>query len=340
VSASAWLRRSLVALRSGARVCATRARGGRCPVSVTFILTHRCDFACSHCNIPLAAGEEMTTREVCGAIDELAACGMCRASFSGGEALLRPDALAILRHARSRGLTTSLNTNGWQAADLMDELAPVLDMLVVSLEGSPERHDRRRRPGSHARAVRTLEEARRRAVPTSVLAVLAERDEAAVDEVLDVARRVGCWAYFQPAQVDCFSRDAGLDASLGPDFCRRLARRLRRARRAGLPVGNSHGYLARLERAPRFGDCAGCNAGRFFATLMPDGVFVPCHLVSRAAVSRDGRRLGFGRAFQEMPRPGAGPGCTISPYVESDLIFALDPGAAWAALHRLSGPPR
>ena len=114
-----------------------------------------------------------------------------------------------------------------------------------------------------------------------------------------------------------------------------LAGDLKRARGAGRPVGASPGFLERLERGPDFGDCGRCNAGIYFGTVMPDGTVVPCHLVSGEARYPNGRIAGFARAFQEMPHPSAGPGCAISPYQESDLIFGLDPRAIASAIARL-----
>src|SRR4051812_17409473 len=105
--------RALPIVRSGLLFSAAKLTGRRLPFSITFILTHRCNFQCDYCDIPAAAGIEMTEAQFRAAIDELAAAGMARASFSGGEALIRSDATAIIKHARSLGLSTSLNTNGW-----------------------------------------------------------------------------------------------------------------------------------------------------------------------------------------------------------------------------------
>src|SRR4029078_11201019 len=121
-------------LRSALRLGAARAAGRRLPYSISFILTHRCNFQCDYCDIPAAAGAEMTAAEVCAAIDDLTAAGLARASFSGGEALLRPDATEILAHAKARGLFTSLNTNGWLVERRIDALAGALDMMVISID--------------------------------------------------------------------------------------------------------------------------------------------------------------------------------------------------------------
>jgi MoaA/NifB/PqqE/SkfB family radical SAM enzyme len=323
--------------RRAVRLGVARATSRPLPFSMTFILTHRCNFQCDYCDIPAAAGEEMSAEEFRRAIDELADAGMQRASFSGGEALLRRDAIDIIRHAHARGLTTSLNSNAWLARDRIDLLAGVLDMLVVSLDGPETVHDLvRRRRGSYERVVATLEAARTRGLATATITVLSRENLGVVDEVLALARRHGFWAYFQPAYEDCFAHSRGLDASLGPRIYADVAARLGRARAERFPVGASPGYLERLARGPAFGDCTRCHAGRYFGTVMPDGVVVPCHLTSRDHAYANGRDVGFARAFLEMPRPKPGPGCAISPYQESDLIFGLDVRAIGAAVKRLS----
>ena len=308
------------------------------PFSTTFILTHRCNFRCAYCDIPDAAGDEMSTAEFCRAIDELAAIGLARASFSGGEALLRRDAVAIIRHAHARGLTTSLNSNAWLTESRLDDLDGALDMLVISLDGTEDTHDLvRGRRGSFARVMKVLDAARARGIATATITVLSHQNLDVVDRVLALAARHGFFAYFQPAYTDCFEHRAGLDPALGSRVLADISDQLRRAKAAGLPVGASEGFLQRLERGPAFGDCSTCTAGRYFATVMPDGTMVPCHLVSHDKPYPNGRTMGFGAAFQALPRDKRGPGCAISPYQESDLIFGLDARAIAAAARRLAG---
>jgi MoaA/NifB/PqqE/SkfB family radical SAM enzyme len=326
----------LRAARSGARLLAARARGAPLPYSVTFILTHRCNFRCAYCDIPDAAGDEMSTAEFCGAIDQLAEAGMARASFSGGEALLRPDAVDIIAHARKRGMVTSLNTNAWLTAQKLDVLAPLLDMLVVSLDAPDAAHDAvRRREGSLKRVLEVVKLARERNLPLATITVLGPWNLGRVEDILSLAAREKFWAYFQPAYSDCFAHEQGLHPSFAPAVFEDLAERLAAAKERGLPVGASTGYLERLKRGPSFGDCASCQAGRYFATVLPDGQVVPCHLVSRATRYPNGRALGFARAFFALPEHKRGPGCAISPYQESDLIFRLDPRAIADAVRRL-----
>lgn len=329
-------RKSLPVASKTLRLGLSMARRKSLPYSITFILTHRCNFQCDYCDIPQAAAGEMSTDEFRGAIDELAAAGMARASFSGGEALIRSDALDIIAHAHEKGLLTSLNTNGWFTLRHIQSLAKNLDMLVLSLDGPHESHDLvRKKKGSYGRVIETIEQARGLGLAVATISVLNHANLHIIDDVLKLADQYGFWAYFQPAYSDCFAHTGGLDPALNTMVLEKLAAELRGARALGRNVGASPGFLKRLERGPHFGDCATCNAGRYFATVMPDGSVVPCHLVSREQLYPNGRSMGFARAFEMLPHPSAGPGCAISPYQESDLIFSLDPQAIAAAISRL-----
>lgn len=323
-----------IPLVRSARLAAALASGRRLPFSVTFILTNRCNYRCGYCDIPGQESEELSTAEIRGAIDELVVAGMARASFSGGEPLLRPDAVELIRHAHGHGLFTSLNTNGWLTCERLPELACALDMIMVSLDGPAEIHDRvRGRRGAHERAVQSLVRARELGIATSSIAVLGPWNFDHLDEILEQGRRLGTWTYVQPAYETCFGPTERLHPMFDAEKLRALADRLEEFRRRGYPIGASSGFLARLRRGPRFSDCARCAAGRYFASVLPDGRMVPCHQTSGAA-SASGRDDGYVAAFRRLARPVGGEGCAISPYQESDLIFSLHPGAIGAALRR------
>ena len=316
-----------------ARLALSLARGRQQPYSIVFVLTNRCNFRCDYCDIPAAAGAEMSTDEFRAAISELAQAGMGRAAFGGGEALLRPDAVDLIEHAKAQGCFTSLNSNGWTTERWLDRLAGCLDMLVVSLDGPDSVHDVvRRKRGSYDRVIRVIQEARRRGIAVATISVIGPWNEDRVEEILALASTHGFWSYFQPAYVDCFAHDSGLHPGIDPAMLNRLADQLSAAI-GHAPVGSSPGFFERLRAAPRFGDCSRCTAGRYFATVMPDGLMVPCHLTMGQGGYLNGREVGFTRAFLEMPRP-SGPGCAISPYNESDLIFSLDARAVIAAVRR------
>jgi pyrroloquinoline quinone biosynthesis protein E len=311
------------------------ASGQRVPLSVTLVLTHRCDLACDHCDIRLDARSELDAGSWKMVLEHLSALGMRRASFSGGEATLRPDLPALVAHAKSLGLTTSLNTNAWTLRDHLGSLLPFLDMLVVSLDGSAEVHDARRgRAGAFARALEALRIARQAGICTASITALGRDDLHLVDGILGLARDLGFWAFFQPNQQSCLDARMGLVTGFDARMKNELASLLAHAKSRGLPVGASAAYLRRLRRPGARNSCARCRAGRAFATILPDGTLVPCHLMARAGTHPSVLLGGPRAAWRSLPEVRDGPGCFISPYLELDEIFRFNPRAIAAALKR------
>jgi radical SAM protein with 4Fe4S-binding SPASM domain len=63
-------------------------------------------------------------------------------SLFGGEPLLYPDILPLVREIKARGLTCTIITNGGRLEPLAEELvASGIDSIAVSIDGPPERHD-------------------------------------------------------------------------------------------------------------------------------------------------------------------------------------------------------
>jgi len=120
------------------------------PLRVYWELTRACDLACRHCRaeaIPNRDPEELTTIEGFRLLDQLAEFGTPapHVILTGGDALKRPDFLALAKHGVAAGLpvsvapsATALLTRGkiWALK------AAGVGAMSLSLDGSnPERHD-------------------------------------------------------------------------------------------------------------------------------------------------------------------------------------------------------
>jgi MoaA/NifB/PqqE/SkfB family radical SAM enzyme len=75
-------------------------------------------------------------------------------SLFGGEPLLYPDILPLVREIKKRSLTCTIITNGWRLESCARELVEAgIDSIAVSIDGPPEVHDRiRGKQGSFERA--------------------------------------------------------------------------------------------------------------------------------------------------------------------------------------------
>lgn len=170
------------------------------PLLGTLIVTYRCDLDCAMCDLPSRGdrGRELDEGGLRGVLDAFKDLGVLGVGITGGEPLLRPDTIDVIRHGSRRGLLMHLNTNGTlvteETASALAEAG--LASVNVSLDGpDAETHDRLRgRPGSFARVLRAA--ARLAAVPrrpyrVALTCALGPENADRVDALLERARDLG-----------------------------------------------------------------------------------------------------------------------------------------------------
>jgi MoaA/NifB/PqqE/SkfB family radical SAM enzyme len=111
------------------------------PVVAHLIPVRRCNLSCTYCNEYDKVSDPVPTSEMQQRIDRLAALRTSVVTFSGGEPMLHPDLDSLLRHIRSRGMISSLITNGYfLTAQRIQKLNTAgLEYLQISIDNvSPD----------------------------------------------------------------------------------------------------------------------------------------------------------------------------------------------------------
>lgn len=315
-------------LRTAGGVLRSKLLGTPVPVAITLALTYRCNLRCRYCQIWKAAGEELSTRQVLTALDELREAGMVRLGLTGGEPLLRPDLDVIVAHARELGLFTTVFTNG----ALVDQHVPTmrrLDAVLVSLDGPREIHDEARGRGAHAAAMHAIEVLTRAGVPVWTNTVLTGRNLGAVDYVLQTARRNGALAAFQPVFEHSYSvKGERVDELRAEEEqYQAVIDHLLDLKRRGAPLLNSTSFFDYVRTPSWERNQRSCLAGVRYGAVSPEGRVAPCPILLQARDLPDGRAIGFAEAFRRCGRRIRCKGCFCIATVESDQLFDLEPGA-------------
>jgi MoaA/NifB/PqqE/SkfB family radical SAM enzyme len=321
------------------------------PILGTLVTNYTCNLHCSMCDISSRKGvledrglRELSTSEMRGIIDGLASLGTLGVGFTGGEPLLRPDIYELLAHARSRGMITHLNSNGFLLGQKNAEeiLAVGVDSLNISLDGArAATHDAiRGMEGCFSRAkeaVRLVDRKRQRGERKLRLKVVCVVQERNVEELPDLARlsaELGAdCVEFVPRQPFAYG-EVQSDTAAGEDFMERLGRALREIghlRREGIAVENSKSMMKLLQRAFRnLPSPIPCYAGYNSLAVDCYGEVYPClpwanwdRAVGHVTEEKELKEFWHSRAYQESRREvDSCRRCSLNCQAELNLLFS------------------
>lgn len=248
------------ALRYGHVPPAGRARGGAPRPVVVWALTKACNLRCVHCYASATPGPapgELSFGEGVALLDDLRGFEVPAVLFSGGEPLVRPDAMRLIDYAQFIGLNCTLSTNGVliddHAADTLAELG--LRYVGISLDGKAAKHDRLRgRKGAFEQSVAAIRRCRERGIKVGVRFTVSGLNLSELDAVFDVCLEQGvgrlCVYHLAYAGRGGNLQDVDLTARQTRAAVDRIVQRTREAAAAGrrlevLTVGNhaDAGYL-------------------------------------------------------------------------------------------------
>jgi radical SAM protein with 4Fe4S-binding SPASM domain len=197
------------------------------PAQIQILLTERCNLKCKHCAVPeedSPAGHELdmtTWRRFVGHCIE---GGVRSLVLSGGEALLRPQAVDLARYAHELGAErTTLVTNGLLfRGDIPGQIAAAQQRypgfgVHVSLDGATaQTHDWMRGQGTFRRTMRSIERLRAAGGRVTGLQTVIHRgNEHELEDCARLADRLGVevWTIFPVAALGRGQeiQDRGLD---------------------------------------------------------------------------------------------------------------------------------
>lgn len=308
------------------RIAAANLLGKRYPLSVTFISTYRCNFTCDYCDVWRFKENEMTTNEVVSMIDEFKSLGMKRFSFNGGEPLLRDDLGELISHCRKLGVFTTMFSNGSLVAKNTGKLKD-LDILVISLDGPAEVHDRQRMANTHARVIEGIKAAKAAGITVWTNTVITRDNLDCLPDLVEDAGTLGVKMIFQPVLNYSHSSEKNRITGLSSEGrkYRDAIDRLKRLKKKGAPIVHSIEYLDYIKVPVWAVNKRKCWAARLYCAVTPTGDVAPCYPIFNSRKWPNGLEKGFGSAFMELDRFSCN-GCYCA-LVESDFLYSFRIGA-------------
>ena len=108
-----------------------------------------------------------------------------------------PDWLEICTALSGRGIRVNIITNGFLFTDrIINDLRNArIESVSVSLDGPKDVHDKYRQNGSYDRALLALHTLRNAGIPVSVISTLNSENVSRLDELLEILRDSGIYAW-------------------------------------------------------------------------------------------------------------------------------------------------
>ena len=168
------------------------------PFMVSYSITTKCNLKCKHCysdSVEQASPDELSTEEAFHLIDELSNWGIGLLIIDGGEPLCREDLLDVVKYASSKGIRTTIGSNG----TLIDQ--PMAKKLVeagvmavaISVDGADARtHDSFRGVGgAFQQTLRGIEACRNVSLPFQLNMVIRKDNLSQLEDMLRLALDLG-----------------------------------------------------------------------------------------------------------------------------------------------------
>lgn len=134
------------------------------PIRVFDSITQFCNFECPQCYFSSSnqvREQRRTLEQTVDIMRKFATVGTMEWRITGGEPTTNPDLFDMISAGKQLGMNVGLYTNGWWSENTAQKVLDAnLHEIVISVEGRQETNDRRRKPGSFAKAVDALEQIR------------------------------------------------------------------------------------------------------------------------------------------------------------------------------------
>jgi MoaA/NifB/PqqE/SkfB family radical SAM enzyme len=213
----------------------------------------------------------------------------------GGEPLVRPDAMDVLKHAHDLGLYTSIITNGTYLRDKAEEIAKTVDLTWVSLDYYSDYHDEMRGlKGTFSNAIEGIAKLRNEGGKIVINCVLTKLNSDAVRKMAELAQNLRVKLAFDTMEI--FPK-INEEYALSSVEYRRLFLDVLELKKRGYPILNSYEFLEHLINPMEYS----CVQPRVFITVRENGEVTPFWCRKNNHVLGDLRKQSLAEVLYSAP---------------------------------------
>jgi radical SAM protein with 4Fe4S-binding SPASM domain len=262
------------------------------PMMVSWELTNACNLNCVYCfnDSGRAFENELTKEEICNILRSLWDAGVIRIEFTGGEPMMRPDFVDIIKEAHKLDFVISVASNG---TFVRENIASVLKdaevaHVQVSLDGLREMHDYHKGlNGAFDLVIKGIKSLKEHDIRVLTRMTVTKKNICAIEDVLKLSANLGV---NEVGMMRVWSSGRALDGQLNLNADEIIGlncemQRLMELYKKEISVRYDHcGFFMREAFQPfRENNDRICQCARTSCVIKPDGIVSPCEVLTMNA---------------------------------------------------------
>ncbi|MEM3578637.1 MAG: radical SAM protein [Candidatus Bathyarchaeia archaeon] len=245
------------------------------PLFASYNVTGRCNLQCVYCDWWKTVKPELSTNGALDVIDNVCSLGVAFFDFSGGEPLLRGDITILAKRASSHNCLVSMNTNATLIKQKKaSKIADAFDVVVVSIDGLKEQHDKIRGvSGTFQRAIEAVKALKSHGVRIGVNSVISPYNINVFPKFVEEIRPMVDFIQVQPVHPyppPLENRPPAGKVAVLQEYLLNLKRE--EPKLLAVPTDFIEGFSLFFEgKTPKI-----CDAGRLYIAIDPSGNLLAC----------------------------------------------------------------
>lgn len=253
---------------------------------VSWNVTNACNMYCAHCyrDAGCKAEDELSTEQAKKLLTEIKRAGFQIMIFSGGEPLMRPDILELVKFADGLGLFPVFGTNGTlitpqMAKDLKAAGARAMGISLDSLDAA--KHDKFRSfPSGWQGAVDGMKNCKAAGLPFQIHTTVMDWNAPELEDMIDFAVEIGARAhhffFLVPTGRAATIEEESLRAEQYEDVLTRIMKKQQTVPIELKPTCAPQFLRIAAELGMKSRFHRGCLAGLSYCIISPKGKVQPC----------------------------------------------------------------
>lgn len=284
------------------------------PIWAQINVTWKCNLSCGYCTEYDNDKGHVPYADVIARIDKCKDLGVKHTDLIGGEPLLHPEILPLMRHIRARGMTTGMTTNGFLLTQ--DKLEALLDAGAGRIQISVDSlYPTAASPKSLKTLRPKIEMVAKRGLWFYVASVICDET---IDQVQDLAQF--CFDLGVPVFFAVVHHRGHIVVPPSTERYLEKVRWLREQKRAGRPVSNPYYLIDYYERVLSGQPFSWkCQGGQKAFYVSPEGNFHYCYHTDPIGPFADVTRA---QIKANHGAKGCEDGCGVDCMVRTSLPFS------------------